>query len=250
MADSPDFRLFFKDRYRFICTEGDTVLLELITSQLDYGICAIEDLFHTKVEIPFVNVFCCPSRRVLDSFVRLFTQVPTNETRIGQSQGHDMYVLSPKRYRTEAPPFATDQPPFYDVEELKRNLVHELVHVWEELCSPNGAMEVRPVWFSEGLAMYVAGSYQEHEFKARLRDDYEKDIIPKPAEIDGPRNYTWGCILFEFLLKEFGPRRVLDIILNSCEHSVISLLEPSAESFWRRYSRFVQCRLKGLSVEA
>jgi hypothetical protein len=250
MIEASDFIVHFAGRYRFMCTENDTDLFKPITSRLDYGIQSIEHTFNIHADIPFINIFCCPSREVFDSFVQLFTNVPTNEQRIGQSQGHDIYLLSPKSYRRDAACYARRHLPFYDVEDFYRTIVHELVHVWEELCSPTGAMEVRPAWFAEGMAMYVSGSYREREFRQRLADDYKNGIIPGPDEIRGTRNYTWGCILFEFMLKEFGPHNIMDVIQNSCEHNICSLLEPDVSLFRKAYSRFVQSRLECIDPDS
>jgi hypothetical protein len=158
--------------------------------------------------------------------------------------------LSPNSYRSDAACYGRDEPPFYDVEEFKRLIVHELVHIWVELSSPRDAMEVRPRpgWFGEGLAMYIAKQYEEDEFKVFLRDDYENGITPKPGEMSGRRNYTWGCILVEFLLKEFGPQEILNVITNICGEDVLSSLDPDTESLTKKYMDFAQGRVKSISL--
>ena len=85
-------------------------------------------------------------------------------------------------------------------------------------------MDTRPGWFSEGLAMYVSESNQEQEFGRRLLADYRKGIMPGPDDMAGERNYTWGCVLFEYIMNRFGPKRILHIIEKTCERDVISLL--------------------------
>jgi hypothetical protein len=184
---------------------------------------------------------------IYDQLVQLITRVPTDKRRIGQPQGHDIYLLSPSCYRKDAPSYGRDKPPFYDEVEFKHNVIHELVHVWEELSSPTGAMDTRPGWFSEGLAMYVSESFTEHEFKVSLKDDYIKGIIPKPDEIREDRNYTWGCILFEFLLKEFGPQQILTVIKDTCEKDIISLLDSDTDSCIKGYLDFTQARIERIS---
>lgn len=108
-------------------------LAETIVSDLDYGISRIERIFDTTAEIPFLNVFLCPSRLVFGEFLRVITTVPIDTGRIGTPHGHDLYFLSPKSYRSDAPYYGRDDPPFYDVVDFRRILVRELVHLWEEI---------------------------------------------------------------------------------------------------------------------
>ena len=237
------FMTHFKNRYRIFHTESDSDLPAFIIQSLDHGIQLIEKIFDTPVDIPFINVFLCPSREIFDQFVRLFTRVPTDRRRIGQPQGHDVYMLSPKCYKNDAPSYARDMPPFYDEQEFKHNLVHELAHVWEELSSPRGAMDIRPGWFSEGLAMYVSQSYTEPEFMVRLKDDYEKGNLPLPDELTGQKAYTWGCLLFEFLIRRFGAQKILSIITDTCEEDIISLLDSDSESIRKEFMEFAKGRI-------
>lgn len=243
MADSLALEAFFRGRYRIMTTERDRDLVEIVASNLDHGVRRIEGVFSTKAEIPFLNVFICPSRSIFDDFVQVITTVPTKAGRIGQPQGHDMYILSPKSYRSDAPFYGRDEPPFYDAVDLRRILVHELVHIWEELSSPREAMEVGEDWFSEGMAMYIAEHNQEAEFEMELRADYSKGIIPKPEELSGDRVYSWGCVLFEFLLEQVGPKRLLEMITKTTHENVIALLQLEPSSFWERYLDYVDTRM-------
>ena len=243
MSSPVSFMVHFKDRYRIYYTESDSDLLDSIIQSFDHGIQSIEKIFDTQVDILFFNIFLCPSRAVFDRFVQLFTQIPTSKSRIGQPQGLDIYMLSPKCYKNDAPLYAREEPPFYDEEEFKHNLVHELVHVWEELSSPGEAMDIRPEWFSEGLAMHVSESYMEPEFTVRLKDDYEKGTVPLPDEMTGEKAYTWGCILVDFLIKRFGSQKILNIITDTCEENIISLLDSDSKSVRNEFTEFAKGRL-------
>ena len=243
MANSPLFKAYFKGRYRILITERDADLVESVVSNLNHGIRRIEELFNTNVEILFINVFICPSRSIFDQFVKVITAVPTDPGRIGQPQGHDLYILSPRNYRSDAPYYGRDEPPYYDIGDFRRILVHELVHLWEELSSPRGAMDLGDAWFSEGMAMYVSEWYREPREKRRLEEDYARRIIPRPEELTGERNYTWGCVLFEFLLREVGAKRLLDMVSETNHKNIIELLGLERERFWERYLDFVRSRL-------
>ena len=247
MTDSLTLEAFFRGRYRILTTERDRDLVEIVISNLDHGVRRIEELFSTKAESPFLNVFICPSRSIFDDFVQVITTVPTSAGRIGQPQGHDLYILSPKSYRSDAPFYGRDQPPFYDPVDFRRILVHELVHVWEELSSPREAMEVGEDWFSEGMAMYIAEHNREARFEIELRADFSRGIIPKPEELSGDREYSWGCVLFEFLLEKVGPKPLLEMITKTTHENIITLLQLEPSSFWERYLDYVDTRMSTLS---
>ena len=214
----------FRDRFRFFHVESDRGLIDTIAGNLELGRKKVGELFGVDIDILFFNVFVCPSRSVFDRFVQSITKTPTGSGRIGQTQGHDMYMLSPNAYREEAPFYASDKAPFYDEVELRHNLAHEFVHVWEELNSPKAAMDARPSWFSEGMAMYISQSNEEKEFHRRIMADYRRGIVPKPDDISGERSYTWGCVLFEYIMKLFGPDRILHIVRETSDENVMGLL--------------------------
>ena len=155
--------------------------------------------------------------------------------------------MSPKSYRIDAPYYGRDDPPFYDAVDFRRILVHELVHLWEELSSPREAMENGDSWFSEGMAMYISEWNREPREKNRLRTDFSKGIIPKPEDLSGERNYTWGCVLFEFLLEEVGPKPLLDMIKKTNHQNIMALLGLEQFSFWKRYLDYIHSRMRTAS---
>ena len=241
--EGQDFTVLFRGRYRVFITPRDLDLVDAVVSNLDAGISRIESVFATKADIPFINFFLCPSRLVFDEFLRVITKIPTDATRIGTPQGHDMYILSPKTYRADAPHYGRQNPPYYDVVDFRRIVIHELVHLWEELSSPKGAMEAEEDWFSEGMAMYISEWYLDEKERRRLESDYSQGIIPKPEELSEERNYTWGCVLFEFLLKELGPAPLLEMIRETNHQNKMALLGLEESSYWQRYLGFVHARM-------
>ena len=243
MKNTAAFEVLFDARYRIMFTERDEDLVAIAVSNLEYGVNRIEQTFKVKANIPFVNVFLCPSRLVFDEFLRVITKTPTDSGRIGTPQGHDMYILSPKSYRSDAPYYGRDDPPFFDPIDFKRILIHELVHLWNELSSPREAMDEGDDWLDAGMAMYISEWCREPREERRLRADYSNGIVPKPDEISGEQNYTWGCVLVEFLLKEIGARPLMDLIMKTNHHSVIELLGFDQSVFWERYSEFVHLRM-------
>ena len=104
-------------------------------------------------------------------------------------------------------------------------------------------MDIRPGWFSEGLAMYISESYTERKFKVRLKDDYEKGTVPLPEEMTGEKAYTWGCVLFEFLIRRFGAQKILSVITDTCEEDIISLLDSDSESMRKEFIEFAKGRI-------
>ena len=242
------FEIQFRDRFRFFHVESDSGLIDTIAGNLELGRKKVGQLFGVDIDILFFNVFICPSRKVFDRFVQSITKTPTESGRIGQTQGHDMYMLSPNAYREEAPFYGSDQAPFYDEVELRHNLAHEFVHVWEELTSPRVAMDARPGWFSEGMAMYISQSNEEKEFHRRIMADYRRGIVPGPDDISGERSYTWGCILFEYIMKLFGPDRILHIVRETSDADVIGLLGDK-NTITEGYMRYLEGRVEEIALQ-
>ncbi len=199
---------------------------------------AINSEFNIQSNFSFFNLFCCSSRKEFDKFVQLFTRIPTGESRVAQPQGHDLYISSPKCYKNDAKCYALEQSPFYDVEDFKRTIIHETVHIWEELNSPNGAMEIRPLWWSEGLAVCLSEQYEEKEFKKRLKADCAQGFIPKLAEMTGWRAYVWGCVLIQFLLENYDKNVFLNVLLKTVDEDIISFFETDKNLFFNNFENY------------
>ncbi len=238
--NNTDYIIQFKDNYRFISSENDKDLSDLIISQVDCGILAINTEFNIQSNFSFLNLFCCPSRKEFDKFVQLFTKIPTTESRVAQPHGHDLYILSPKCYKNDAKCYALKQPPFYDVEDFKRTIIHETVHIWEELNSPEGAMETRPDWWAQGLAVCLSKQYEEKDFKKRLNDDFKKGFVPKSEEMIGWRAYVWGCVLIQFLLENYDKNVLLNVLLKTVDEDIISFFEPNKNLFFNNFENYVR----------
>ena len=108
---------------------------------------------------------------------------------------------------------------------------------------PREAMEPGDGWFLGGMAMYISEWYRERREVLKLKTDFSQRIIPKPEELSGDRNYTCGCVLFESLLKQVGPKPLLDMIKETNHQNIIALLSLEQSTLWEKYLDFVHIRI-------
>jgi hypothetical protein len=110
-------------------------------------------------------------------------------------------------------------------------------------------MEEGDAWLSEGMAMTISGMDRDPREWARLRAELAAGAIPRPDAMVGDRAYSWGAVLFQFLLREAGPGPMLEMIQRTHHRDVISLLGLDGDMIWPRFLRFARERL-GLGAAA
>lgn len=230
--------------YRVLFHDEDADIAELLPAHLDDALQTISRFFSITCEIDFINVFICHSRTEYDSFVQPFTRIPTKSTRIAQPQGNDICLISPNQYRLTAPTFALETPPYYDKDEFKQVVIHETVHLWEESVSPKSAMDRRPIWFSEGMAIFLSGEYRTPRHHQYLINQYRSGIMTDLDKISGEQAYTWGSLLFNFLLKEYGCGKILNTILKSDSENIIRCFTEASGDFIDQFQYFAENKIK------
>ena len=134
----------------------------------------------------------------------------------------DLYLLSPNAYHYDAASsYTSSVDGKYNKEIYQRMIAHEVVHMLEEHLSPKGAMEIRPVWWGEGLAVYISEQYKFDSDFISLSEKIIKDGLINPPKfeffnnISGSDAYIWGWILIDIIIKKCGKKDVFDFIKNN-----------------------------------
>ena len=195
---------------------------------------AVLSYFAVEASFPHVRAVLVPDRAEFDRLVRDLLKVeieqPSHPARVAQAQGTDMVVLSPAAYATEST-FS------YVPAHFRRLLHHELVHIVEEFLSPD--IEAVPLWWSEGLAVYLSRQW-EHEpaFGRAARDGIAEGCIPPLSEIEASRRLAgdWGWTWVWFVEHAFGRDEVRRIVAECADGDVLALLpdgRPALEQRWK-----------------
>jgi hypothetical protein len=168
-----EFRVAFFERARVLFVAGQAHLAEPTYEAFLEGLRGAIAYLPLPERVPFANLFLLPSRDEFDRFVGHITSTPTHASRVGQSRGQDIYLLSPAAYTTDAAPNWRGPDGQADLGMFRRLVAHETVHLVEEALSPREAMEVRPGWWSEGLAVRISN---QHRLDADVRDHMRADL--------------------------------------------------------------------------
>ncbi len=228
------YRIVHDGRLRVMYVEHDRGAVESTVAGMETAIRSVENRFGLMLDWPLVNVFLAPSRVEYDELVAHLTPTPTQPGRVGQPQGHDLYLLSPEVWPSHAVPELLGRDGSYDPEVYRRLLLHETVHMVEERISPSGAMEARPAWFSEGLAVYVSRQYcTELDLIDGMLAKLEQDHLPPLSDMRGQAAYLWGWTVIRFLERRFGWERIVVVLRETNTANVLDCFGDFLEPAWR-----------------
>ncbi len=136
-------------------TEKDRDFVKVTFYGLKEAIKFLSNYFNLDKDFPPVRAILAPNReeyiRLVKEFLRVDTEEASKPSRIAQPQRTDLVLLAPSAY-------STDSIYKYSVEEYKRLIFHEVIHIFEEYLSPN--IELTPRWWSEGLATYLSEQWK------------------------------------------------------------------------------------------
>ena len=93
--------------------------------------------------------------------------------RVAQPQRTDLILLSPAAWDKGMHT--------YTPASFHRLIAHEVAHIIEEYLSPN--IEAVPRWWSEGLAMYTSGQWQERETLQKVLSMVEANALPSISQM-------------------------------------------------------------------
>ncbi|MCK5071810.1 MAG: hypothetical protein KAQ98_00175 [Bacteriovoracaceae bacterium] len=221
---------------RVIYPKDEDNIAEQTYQSFKLGINKTLQYFNLNIKLPLFNIFIVPNRKEYDSFVAHLTSIPTSKGRVGQPQLVDLYLLSPLAYKTDADEFYINKDGSYNEQIYKRLVIHESVHMIEELISPKDSMEVRPLWWSEGLAVLISEQYRlDSDIIEYMRKDLFNKQLPRIQMLEGVSSYTWGWSLVKFCIDNFGIDKIIKIMKETCDKDIIQYLnitESELEKKW------------------
>jgi hypothetical protein len=212
----------------------DEANAEFTMAALTTAIPIVSAFFELRSPLPRITTVLVPSRNEYDRLVvhmlGVPIETPSRPERIAQPQKTDLIALSPSAYGEHAAtPFSRSS--------YRRLLAHELVHIVEELLSPD--IEAIPQWWSEGLAVYVSGQWRwDKDFSQPVVDGVNEGHLPSIREIENDRmlGYQWGWTVIRHIEGRFGKGVILQIVAECADGDVLTRLrarEPSFEDQWR-----------------
>ena len=226
-------------RARIIISKNDEDVLRETYRNFVYGCKTVLKYLGLRVELPLFNIFIAPSRKEYDRFVAHLTKIPTSKGRVAQPQMADLYLLSPNAYPKDAESVYLGPNGVYDKGLYRRTVVHEAVHMAEEYLSPKGAMETRPQWWKEGLAVYVSGQYKkDRDIKELIKSSLDK--IPDIRGVKGANSYVWGWSIIRYIETRFGKNKILNILEKQVDldlHKTFKIQQQVFEKEWQKTAR-------------
>ncbi len=228
-----DYRIFHTAAHRILHVHGEEKIAEMTAAGMVAAVEILKETTGISIRLPLINVFLAPNRMEFDKLVAHLTSIPTHPSRIGQPQGNDLYLISPSAWSRDAVPSLLTPDGGFDHGMYRRLLIHETVHIWEEFISPHGSMEVRPSWFSEGLAVYVSGQYnRDRDMVDAVNEKRKSGLIPELNRFKGPDAYLWGWMVIRFLIRRFSWERIVTVLKENCSEDVLSDFGPGLEKEW------------------
>lgn len=224
---------------RVIFTQKDAGTVGVTCKYAMAGLKAGLRFFNLPSGFPLINIFIAPSRKEYDRLVAHLTKVPTSKGRLGQPQGHDLYLISPKAWPADVHPDYLGRDGKCDRQVYRQFIGHEIVHMIEEQFSPKGAMEIRPRWWSEGLAVYAAGQWKDRFTRRAMKEDLSSGRFPGIAELEGRNAYVWGWALLRHLEKRFGRKAFTRIMADSNTEDILGFLKLNKTGFEKEWHRAI-----------
>ncbi len=178
-----------------------------------------------------IRLFLAHNRAAFDGLVadvlKVSIERPSSPRRIAQSQRMDMVLLSPAAYSSESAYV-------YVPDDFERMICHELVHVVQELLSPN--IEKSPLWWDEGLAVYLSNQWaykSQFRFREPVLEAVQDRRIPPLVEVlsQPAFAYTFGWTLVQFIEKNLGRNTIVQLVKSVSDGNVLGALDPCEQEF-------------------
>lgn len=213
----------------------DRAFAEATAASLRDAVDALIVDFELGSSFPRVRAFLAHNRAAFDALVagvlKITIERPSDPHRIAQPQRTDIVLLSPSAY--------ADQSAYeYVPGDFRRMIHHELVHVVEEHLSPD--IEASPLWWSEGLAVYLSGQWRHESqfgFREPVLNAMRDGSTPALSSIFEERSlaYSFGWTLVRFIEQTLGRTAITKAVRSVADGDVLAWLgeEPSSfESMW------------------
>lgn len=229
----------------------DEAFVRETLSGLAKGAAVVTGYFDLQGRFPSVRTILVPDRSEFDRCVaevlRIQIERPSNPVRVGQPQGTDLILVSPRAY---VPGINRYTPVGFE-----RLIVHEVTHIAEEYLSPN--IETLPRWWSEGLAMLLSEQWKE-DLAAVLKGVVECRV-PSLSELrDGHMTdasvwlcYVWGWTIVRYIETAHGQAGIRRVVEQCADGDVLSTLGEDIGTFERKWKDWLVdfCRDKEDNVQ-
>lgn len=217
----------------------DQAIAEATAAKLKEAVEALAEYFDLETPLPRIRVFLAPDRDAFDELVADVLKVqierPSDPRRIAQPQRTDIVLLSPAAY--------ADQSAYkYEPGDFHRMIHHELVHVVEEHLSPD--IEASPLWWSEGLAVYLSKQWRhgsQFDFREPVLEAIRTGIAPSLSSIldDLSLAYSFGWTLVRFIEQTAGRAMITQAVRAVDDGDVLAWLGEDAGSFESAWSSWL-----------
>ena len=215
---------------------SDQAFAEATATKLEEALETLTEYFGLQAPLPRIRAFLAHHRDAFDALVadvlRIEIERPSDPRRIAQPQRTDIVLLSPAAYG--------DQSAYeYVPGDFSRMIHHELVHVVEELLSPD--IETSPLWWSEGLAVYLSGQWRhesQFDFREPVLEAVRNGTAPSLSSIfdDLSLAYSFGWTLVRFIEQTAGTTAIKQAVRSVDDGDVLAWLGEKPSSFENAWS--------------
>ncbi|HQG81918.1 MAG TPA: hypothetical protein PLU14_00825 [Caldisericia bacterium] len=231
-----NYLVLSKDSIEVRYIEGDRQFAEETFIALKEALIFLSDYFCLKELFPSIRAILVPDRseydRLVVNLLGVNIRTPSDSSRIAQPQKTDIVFLSPSAYKD----YSVYK---YDPKEYTRVIFHELTHVFEEYLTPD--IETTPVWWSEGLAIYLSKQYYEEEIIEPVLKSISEKLIPDIEEIQNNIKlcYIWGWTVVAFIKKTYGKEMILKIVKECSNGNVFGIFTEDAKDFEKKWKEWL-----------
>ena len=219
--------------------ESDRRYAEATAAKLEDAIEALTEYFGLEAPLPRIRAFLAHNRDAFDELVadvlKIQIERPSDPRRIAQPQRTDIVLLSPAAYAGQS---AYEYVPA----DFHRMIHHELVHVIEELLSPD--IEASPLWWSEGLAVYLSDQWLhecQFDFLEPVLKAIRSGVAPSLSSIfsDPSLAYSFGWTLVRFIEETAGKTAIVQAVSSVDDGDVLAWLGEKRSSFENAWSNWL-----------
>ncbi len=232
------YRVWHGQHCRAYGTLQDAEYARHFTETMDTSAQVLGAYFQTPIP-PGLRGILAPCRseyeRLVTELLGVPIELPSHPGRIAQPQGTDLVFLSPAAYAEHS-----HYP--YDQAEFGRLVFHEMTHVFEECLSPD--IERQPLWWSEGLAVYLSGQWRfdsPFRFREPVAESIMKGIVPElpRLEADWYTANAWGWTLVMYIERQWGREMVAEAVKHCQAGAVLDWITDRPRKLARDWKRWL-----------
>lgn len=212
---------FIKNGIKILYVSKDKMYIEETYCGVLKGIHMLSAYFKMKKKLLPVEVILAEDRKDYDSILHSVFGLKiekTPSTRIGQTKGKHLLLLSPHTYEY-------DSIYTYKHDEYLRLIIHELTHMTVRIIS--GGEDSVPRWFEEGLAVYLSKQWlYEDEVRKPVFQGVLRGEIPslKRIFLDRAYYFYWAWTVVKYIEKIYGKKMILEIIKGSNQRDIFDII--------------------------